>query len=396
VSTLWFVHLQGFDKRPIGNQFAQSRDELKARPNASWFIKPWTHVLSSSVENETLETLLRRYSATTPGTPSFRPRLVTHLIIGFVENRAPRRILPPLFLSLCSRSFFPPRRNRIAASWFVAQRRLKKEGKREKEREREREREEGGDATSPLLFSCLFFEGCLPSAVFLAERFSSPFILPPPLPPPPLRSARSIEPATWEPGWYFYVSPFTWNTITDCFSETREWGTSLLVRCPVNVVHAWGRVSLPRVGPRIHLPANDAGESVENDHKSLTSGSFCLHAVSVPFFLSSTPWTGRVFRSRLRRRSIRGHHQRHREPYDSIDQLMLSFLSILYYYDNAWLRLIVRLSVSHKKDTINRGNVKSFFSWEVYFSLFKKIIRSMSYQKIINVNTKPEKKRVYL
>lgn len=43
------------------------------------------------------------------------------------------------------------------------------------------------------------------------------------------------------------------------------------------------------VRPRIHLPANDAGESVENDHKSLTSESFCLHAVSVPFFLSCPP-----------------------------------------------------------------------------------------------------------
>lgn len=80
--------------------------------------------------------------------------------------------------------------------------------------------------------------------------------------------------------------------ITDCFSETRargkerdrEWGTS---SPPLSLPRARSRAR-PRVGPRrIHLSTNDAGESVENDHKSLTSGSFCLHAVSVPFFLSS-------------------------------------------------------------------------------------------------------------
>jgi len=106
-----------------------------------------------------------------------------------------------------------------------------------------------------------------------------------------------------------------------------------------------GRVSSPHVEPRIHLPANDAGESVENDHKSLTSGSFCLHAVSVSFFLSSTPRTGRVFRSRLRGDDlfavvIKDTATRH--MIRSINPLTLSFLSIFYCHDNARLRLIVR------------------------------------------------------
>lgn len=138
---------------------------------------------------------------------------------------------------------------------------------------------------------------------------------------------------------------------------------------------ARGRVSSPRVGPRIHLPANDAGESVENDHKSLTSGSFCLHAVSVPFFLSSTPArTGRMsFPSRSRLRgddlfavAIKDTASRH--TIRSINALTLSFLSILYCHDNARLRLIVRSSVPHKEGTINRGDVKSFLSrYRVFF-----------------------------
>lgn len=65
-------------------------------------------------------------------TPLRRPQFVTHLIIGFVENRSPRRILPPLFSPLTPPRSFSPRVE-------TASRRT---------RMREREREKGDSAAS--------------------------------------------------------------------------------------------------------------------------------------------------------------------------------------------------------------------------------------------------------
>lgn len=106
-------------------------------------------------------------------TPLRRPQFVTHLIIGFVENRSPRRILPPLFSPLTPPRSFSPR--------------VETASRRTRMRERERERR----AIPLLLFlfsflfllSCLSFTGLLTRTPRLFLSFSLSFPIPSLLPP---------------------------------------------------------------------------------------------------------------------------------------------------------------------------------------------------------------------
>lgn len=123
-----------------GNQFARSprrvrvqsqRDLTRVSPPECQPAAAAADIRESGVENETRKSYKSIHDGGGGGTrflplfiPSCRPQLVTHLIIGFVENRAPRRILPPLFSPLTLRS---PRRNHTASS----------RSRRERERQRD-------------------------------------------------------------------------------------------------------------------------------------------------------------------------------------------------------------------------------------------------------------------